>query len=150
MNTRLLFPWRGRSLAALLFAFALAAGSIAQDASANEDLSKGPVAMTLEGGIVAQLEITPRPIESMKPLAISVTLTRDGKPVEGAELTLDLGMPAMYMGKNSPTMTETSPGRFEGKGLVTRCMSGDKHWQAEITVKEGGVSRKIVFPFIAL
>ncbi|HUX42074.1 MAG TPA: FixH family protein [Rectinemataceae bacterium] len=150
MNTRFLIPGRGRNLVALLFAFALAASVSAQDATANDDLAKGPVTKELEGGIVARLEILPRPIESMKSLAISVTLTRDGKPVEGAELTLDLGMPAMYMGKNSPTMTETSPGHFEGKGLVTRCMSGDKHWQAEITVKEGGASRKIVFPFIAL
>lgn len=150
MNTRLLFSRPGRGLAALLFAFALAASIGAQEATANDDLSKGPVTKELEGGIVARLEILPRPIESMKSLAITVVLTREGKPLEGAELVLDLGMPAMYMGKNSPTMTEVAPGRFEGKGLVTRCMSGDKHWQAEITVKEGGANHKIVFPFIAL
>jgi hypothetical protein len=150
MNSRILFSNPGRSLAALLFAFTLAASIGAQEATANEDLSMGPVTKVLDGGIVAQLEILPRPIESMKPLSITIILTRDGKPLEGAELTVDLGMPAMYMGKNSPTMAEVEPGRFEGKGLVTRCMSGDKHWQAEITVKEGGASRKIVFPFIAL
>jgi hypothetical protein len=131
-------------VACLLFAVAAAAAEGTMPAG---DLAQGPVTRVLEGGLVVSLEILPRPIEAMKELGFVVILTREGRPVEGAELSLELSMPAMYMGRNSPTLTEVKPGRFEGRGVVPRCMSGDKRWQATILVKEAGASLKVVLPF---
>ena len=136
-----------RAFVAALASCLLVAAAAAEEAIPAGDLARGPVARELEGGLVVSFEILPRPIEAMKELVFAVTLTREGKPVEGAGLSLALSMPAMYMGRNSPTLTEVKPGRFEGRGVVPRCMSGDKRWQATILVKEAGASFSVVFPF---
>ena len=146
MNTRHLWSRGGRSLGAVLLAFALATFAGAETTASTEDLNQGPVTKELDGGLVVQFEIFPRPIPAMKQLEFALTLTRDGKAVEGAEVSLEFTMPAMYMGKNSPTLVEVSPGRFEGKGLIVRCMSGDKRWLATIVIKEAGGSHKVAFP----
>ncbi len=35
-------------------------------------------------------------------------------------------MPGMFMGKNRPALKKVSDGRYEGKGVITRCPSGNK------------------------
>ncbi|MEI6876899.1 MAG: hypothetical protein WCL50_17430 [Spirochaetota bacterium] len=141
---------RASGLPALLFAVllcALSAAAPAEGLSAGTDPGKGPVAKELEDGLLVQFEILPRPIKAMKDLVFSVTLSRAGKPVTDAELLLDLTMPAMYMGKNSPVLTQAGAGRFEAKGLLPRCMSGDKRWQAELLIREGTGTHRVVFLF---
>jgi hypothetical protein len=118
-----------------------------QAAPQAAELTLGPVTRELEGGLVVQFEIQPRPIAAMKDLVFTVTLSRAGKPVVGAEVTVDLTMPAMFMGKNSPALAYRGGGIYEGKGVLPRCMSGDKRWQAELVVREGGVTRTVAFPF---
>ena len=145
---------RTRAFVAAVLACALAASAAAQDpkaastpAPSSVDLAKGPVTRELEGGLLVQFEILPRPIAAMKDLVFVVTLTRAGKPVIGAEVTVDLTMPAMFMGKNSPVLAYRDGGRYEGKGILPRCMSGDKRWQAELIIREGSITRKVAFPF---
>jgi hypothetical protein len=64
-----------------------------------------------------------------------------------AEVQVDLTMPAMFMGKNRPVLKHVGEGRYEGKAVLPRCMSGDKRWQAEILVKEGSGEARALFPF---
>ncbi len=63
-----------------------------------------------------------------------VRLTRHGASVDDAEVGLDLTMPGMYMGKNTPLMKHVAGGRYEGTGVIMRCPSGKKLWRATVSV----------------
>ncbi|MFZ4615030.1 MAG: hypothetical protein ACOYM2_02395, partial [Rectinemataceae bacterium] len=91
--------------------------------------------------------ILPRPVKPMSDLVLVVNLSRAGRALVDAEVQVDLTMPAMFMGKNRPVLKHVGEGRYEGKAVLPRCMSGDKRWQAEILVKEAGSEARAVFPF---
>jgi hypothetical protein len=111
------------------------------------DLAQGPCSLSLEGGLLVQFEILPRPILPLKELLFVVTLSRDGRPVEDALVEVDLSMPAMYMGRNRPSLVHVGQGRYEGRGVVTRCMSGDRRWLAELLIKDSHGEQRAAFPF---
>lgn len=76
------------------------------------------------------LEILPRPVRHMEELTFRVTV----KPADNlpSTLVLDLSMPGMHMGKNQVRLEKSASGAWEGKGLIVRCMSGRKLWEAAI------------------
>ena len=100
------------------------------------DIQKGPCAATTGNGLSIQFDITPRPVRAMSELTFHMNISRQGRPVDDAEVTLSLTMPGMYMGKNQPVVKAIGNGRYEATGIVTRCMSGRKTWQAEVMTKE--------------
>ena len=67
-----------------------------------------------------------------------VIVTRNGKPITDASVRLDLSMPHMFMGRNQPVLKQVKDGRYEGKGIITRCASGRKTWQADVVVESAG------------
>jgi hypothetical protein len=80
-------------------------------------------------------DITPKHVPAMAELVFTVLLQRQGKPVDDAHVSLDLTMPGMYMGLNRPLLKFIWSGRYEGKGILQRCPSGQKIWKAEVVIE---------------
>ncbi len=85
-----------------------------------------------------RLEIDPPAVPTMVPLTFQLVLTQLQDPVTDAVVELSLSMPGMYMGPNRPALTHLGGGRYEGQGVLPRCSSGRRLWQAEVTVRRQG------------
>jgi nitrogen fixation protein FixH len=121
-----------------VYAEQAASGSAAGTAAASGTLCNiqvGPCSREIDGGLTVTFDILPKPVFAMSDITFSVTLARRGTPVtDVSSVMLDLSMPGMFMGKNQPAIKKTGAGRYEGKGVIIRCPSGKKTWQAEVTV----------------
>jgi len=123
-----------------LIAFVVAAVQVSagerdiQHQSCNVDA--GPcVAKTADNAIEVALDITPKPVAAMRDLTFRVKLKgRNGRPVTDASVKIDLSMPGMYMGKNEVELTYRN-GMYEGTGIIVRCPSGKKTWQADVVIR---------------
>jgi hypothetical protein len=100
------------------------------------DIQHGSCVMETNGMTIT-FDILPKPVRTMSELQFIVTITRKKHPVTDASVTLDLSMPGMYMGKNRPALKYLGQGRYQGSGIITRCTSGQKSWQAQVTVGSG-------------
>ncbi|MFA5352783.1 MAG: hypothetical protein WC291_01005 [Thermodesulfovibrionales bacterium] len=121
--------------AAIVFSAVLLLSCSAQQSSPDLpdcDISQGPCAKTVMNRQVV-LEISPRPVEAMKEL--SFRLTAEG--CREREIFLDLTMPGMYMGENRVVLRRVR-GAYEGKGIIPRCPSGRRLWQATIDIPGTG------------
>lgn len=125
----------------ILTAFLLAvAGSISAADKYQEmlncDLHAGPCVQSVSGYTVT-FEVTPRPVKAMKDLSFRITL--DGKLPENPDLPyIDLGMPGMNMGPNRVKLKSAGDSAYEGRGVIVRCPSGRRIWQATITLPDVG------------
>jgi hypothetical protein len=97
-------------------------------------------------GMSIVFDVQPKPVASMSESTFIVTLSRSGKPVTDAAIHIDLSMPGMFMGKNQPVLTHRKDGRYEGKGIITSCVSGKKTWLADVVIDSAGATT--VFGFI--
>ena len=108
----------------------------AAKAAQSADSPRGLNALHVPDGFSVEFDIMPKPVAAMSDLSFAVTLTRRGTPAaDVSSVMLDLSMPGMVMGKNQPAMKGAGAGRYGGKGVIIRCASGKKTWQAEVTVK---------------
>jgi hypothetical protein len=78
-----------------------------------------------------RFSVTPQPVRAMKPLLFHVNLQNYGEP---QSVMVDLSMPKMYMGMNQVTMKKSSPGVYEGVGIIPICPTGLKLWQASVII----------------
>ena len=78
-----------------------------------------------------RLTVTPQPVRAMKPLLFHVNLHNYGEP---QSVMVDLSMPNMYMGINQVTLKKSSPGVYEGMGIIPICPTGLKQWQASVII----------------
>jgi hypothetical protein len=102
------------------------------------DIQRGKCSQKTPDGITIEFDIQPKPVAAMSELTFFIALIRSDKPFSGASsVILDLSMPGMYMGKNRPALKPLGDGRYEGKGIIMRCLSGRRAWQAEVTFKRG-------------
>lgn len=98
------------------------------------DVDRGPcVAVT--GRTEVTLDISPKPVKAMKELFFVVTVR--GANVRGP-LLLELSMPGMYMGRNEVALKRSPEGSFSGRGVIPRCPTGGKLWQADLTIPGTG------------
>jgi hypothetical protein len=112
------------------------------------DIQRGPCIREAGDGMTVEFDIQPKPVTAMSGLTFFIHLTRNGKPVTDlSSVVLDLTMPGMYMGKNRPVLKRMDKGRYEGKGLITRCMSNSRTWQAEVVVERAKRISVAVFEF---
>jgi hypothetical protein len=105
----------------------------------NCDLHNGACSQRLQDTDV-RLEVTPRPVKAMTDLLFKVTLSGSFTAPQSAPY-IDLGMPGMNMGPNRVLLKSTGPASFEGQGVIVRCPSGRKIWQATVTLPELGAAR---------
>ncbi len=97
------------------------------------NIHQGPCTIT-SGNRTVTLNIEPKPVSAMKELTFSMTVSPCDKLPD--TLLLDLSMPGMMMGKNQVTLVKKSGCRYEGKGIIVRCMSGRTLWQVTILSDE--------------
>ena len=133
--------------ASLALASALAGCQRGSGPPGGCDLARGPCAAA-KGGIAFRLELTPRPPRPLSELEASLALSSGGAPLEEAEVALALEMPGMYMGENRFALRPLGGGRYRGKVVLVRCLSGRRDWVAEVTarLRDGRVARAR-FPF---
>jgi hypothetical protein len=98
-------------------------------------LSRGPCAAEVNGKKIV-FDITPKPVRAMQETAFKVNLSGGQTKADLPELTVDLGMPGMYMGTNKVLMKKTAEGQYEGKGIIPRCPSGRNRWMATVHISE--------------
>jgi hypothetical protein len=99
------------------------------------DLNYSPCTKSLSGCRVT-LDINPKPIRAMKNLTFTVVLS--GKKPE-SEPSIGLGMPGMTMGPNRVNLKLMKEGTYQGEGVVVKCPSGKKTWQAIVTIPPLGI-----------
>ncbi|HEY6001920.1 MAG TPA: hypothetical protein VIV57_03535 [Anaeromyxobacter sp.] len=103
------------------------------------DLGSAPCARPLPGGGEVRLELGPRPLVTMKELAVRVELGPGAGAADGgASVIVSFSMPGMNMGENRSRLAATAPGRFEGKAVLVRCPSGGRQWLADVEVASPG------------
>jgi hypothetical protein len=100
------------------------------------DIQHGPCVMEMNGMTIT-FDILPKPVRTLSELQFMVIIKRNNTPVTDASVTLNLSMPGMYMGKNRPVLRHFGRGTYQGTGIITRCTTGKKTWQAKITVGRG-------------
>jgi nitrogen fixation protein FixH len=110
------------------------------------DVGAGPCALPLPGGGEVRLELGPRPLVTMKELAVRVDLGA-GAASDRASVSVSFSMPGMNMGENRSRLAPAAPGRFEGKAVLVRCPSGGREWLADVEVAAPGApARSARFP----
>lgn len=123
--------------AAVVLTFAFAGCKAKEPEQAPSPLA--PVEISKPAVSSIELRYAPDPPVALKDTAFTVVVKDDkGGPITDATVEVDLSMPGMYHGENKPEMAETSPGVYEGKGILT--MGGD--WVAKV-----GVSGNVVGGF---
>jgi len=99
-------------------------------------------------GLTLALELGPRPLRPLTEPAMTVEVRRGGLPVEGAEVSVEISMPGMYMGENRTALAAAGAGRYAGKVVLVRCASGRRDWVAEVTARlPGGGAARARFRF---
>ena len=102
----------------------------------NCNLHAGPCTQSFSENTVI-LEVTPRPVKAMQDLFFKVTLTGKLSKAPRAPY-IDLGMPGMNMGPNRVQLKPSGNATYEGRGVIVRCPSGRRTWQATITIPDAG------------
>ena len=96
------------------------------------------------GDLSAELSFSPDPPGMMSAVEMTLTLTdSSGSPVEGAQVSYDLTMPAMRMPLNQPEATEQGGGVYLAEATFT--MGGE--WQTAATVTVNGETVDFTFDF---
>ena len=105
--------------AAVLTSLAPPAKAVAEIGKPLATVGPGPVAESVErNGYTLKLGVAPNKAAANN--RFDVTLTKDGRPVEGAALTAGFAMLDMEMGRQAYRLPETAPGRYgrEAPALV--------------------------------
>ena len=107
---------------------------------ADCSIDQGPCTKSV-GNREVIFDISPKPVSVMKEVTFIVhVIGRNVAPT----LLLDLSMPGMYMGRNEVVLKKRPDGKYVGKGILPRCPSGRRLWQAEIDIPGTG---KVSFRF---
>jgi hypothetical protein len=102
----------------------------------NCDLHQGACTQSLAGTTVT-LTVSPRPVKAMRDLLFQVSLSNERLPAAKPPY-IDLGMPGMDMGPNRVQLKSTGNATYEGQGVIVRCPSGRRTWQATVTIPDMG------------
>jgi hypothetical protein len=97
------------------------------------NLNSGPCVRQADG-LTVTFEIFPRPFHPMREIFFAVLLEHAGNPVDDADVTIDLTMPGMYMGKNFLNLDHIGDGVYRSQGVLPRCPRGGKLWRSEVTI----------------
>ena len=112
------------------------------------DIQIGSCIARIGDGTVIEFDVQPKPVMVMTESAFVVIVIKNGTPIPDASVHLDLSMPHMFMGKNQPVLKQVKDGRYEGTGVITRCASGKKTWQADVfTIGADGKTAVAAFVF---
>jgi hypothetical protein len=102
----------------------------------NCDFHQSACTQNLAGSTVT-LTVTPQPVKAMQDLIFQVAITGQLPPSSKLPY-IDLGMPGMNMGPNRVQLKSTGNTTYEGSGVIVRCPSGRRTWQATVTIPDVG------------
>jgi copper transport protein len=120
--------------AAVLSSLAPPSSALAKVQNVAAHVGPGPVTATVaKAPYKVQVQVTPN--RAAVPNAFSLTLTRDGKPVPGAEVITKFDMLDMEMGEQSYRLREQRPGVFS-RSAPALVMVG--HWGLQFEVTPPG------------
>ena len=97
--------------AALLSSLAPPAAALAKEGSALAKVGPGPVGTVVHRGPYT-LRVLVHPNKAVVPNSFALALTKNGKPVRRADVTLTLSMLDMQMANQELQLTETRPGIY--------------------------------------
>ena len=121
-------------VAAVLSSLAPPPPAFAQESSALARVGPGKVAETVTSdGYVLQVLVDPN--KAVQPNSFALRLTRDGKPVTGADVTLNFAMLDMEMPNLEYQLAETAPGVYSHKASAL-VMVG--HWGLTFNITPKG------------
>jgi len=109
-------------------------------------MDAGPCTKTVDG-LTVSVDITPKPLKAMRNLRFRTTLSNAGKPVTDASVSIALSMPGMFMGQNVIRLVHVHEGIYEGNGVIVRCPSGKKIWQALVDIRRAGREAAVNYLF---
>jgi nitrogen fixation protein FixH len=100
---------------------------------------------TVDGLLIA-LEANPNPQLNTNEVFIIALYDAQGRPVENADVYLDLDMPAMPMGSNQPIAEHSQNGQYRAETAYT--MTGD--WTIDVIVAYNGEEYRARFERVVL
>jgi copper transport protein len=122
--------------AAVLSSLAPPSKALASVGHATARVGPGEVREVVErNGYRLALRVSPN--RAAVPNAFQVDISRDGKPVRGADVAVDFAMLDMEMGQQAYRLTETAPGRYS-RSAPALVMVG--HWGLDFRVTPPGAS----------
>jgi copper transport protein len=134
--------WSAVVAAAVLSSLAPPPPALAQEGGALARVGPGPVKRTVtKNGYTLQVLVAPN--RAAVPNDFALKLTRQGKPVTGADVTVTFAMLDMEMGAQEFRLTETTPGTYARPANPALVMVG--HWGLSFQVTPKGGK-----PFTAL
>ena len=120
--------------AAVLSSLAPPSKALASVGGAKAKVGPGPVSeVVTQNGYRLAVRVAPN--KAAVPNSFQVAITRGGKPVRNANVTLDFAMLDMEMGQQAYHLTETSPGTY-GRAAPALVMVG--HWGLSFQVAPPG------------
>jgi copper transport protein len=132
----LVLVWAAVVAAAVLSSLAPPPPALAQEGGALARVGPGRVARTVtKDGYTLQVLVSPN--RAAVPNDFALKITRNGKPVTGADVTVTFAMLDMEMGNQEFRLTETSPGVYSRPANPALVMVG--HWglSFQVTPKHG-------------
>jgi copper transport protein len=127
--------------AALLSSLAPPSKFLGEEGSALAKVGPGPVASVVHRGPYT-LKVLVQPNKAAAPNKFALQITKNGRPVTGANVTVTFAMLDMEMGNQEYQLSETSPGTY-ARPAPALVMVG--HWGLTFAVTPKGGS-----PFTAL
>lgn len=100
------------------------------------DLGASACTLPLDGGGEVTLELSPRPLRTLRELAVSARLSPAAVGEETA--TVAFAMAGMEMGRNEARLAADGDGRLAGTAVLVPCPSGRRDWTAEVRVERAG------------
>jgi copper transport protein len=120
--------------AAVLSSLAPPSKALASVGGAKAKVGPGPVSeVVTQNGYRLAVRVSPN--KAAVPNSFQVAISRGGKPVRNADVTLDFAMLDMEMGQQAYHLTETSPGTY-GRAAPALVMVG--HWGLSFQVAPPG------------
>ncbi len=120
------------------------AGELRVVAPEECDLNERACAAELSSGGEALLDLAPRPMPTLQPLAVTLQLT--GQDPEWVEI--DFAGVEMYMGFNRARLERVNPGSYRGEAVLPVCASEAMTWAATV-LPEGDAERgQVQFRFV--
>jgi copper transport protein len=120
--------------AAVLSSLAPPSKALASVGGAKARVGPGPVSeVVMQNGYRLAVRVAPN--KAAVPNSFQVAITRGGKPLRNADVTLDFAMLDMEMGQQAYHLTETSPGTY-GRAAPALVMVG--HWGLSFQVAAPG------------
>lgn len=108
------------------------------------DLNRRACTADLPSGGQALLDLEPRPMPTLEPLAVTLQLT--GQDPEWVEL--DLTGVEMYMGFNRARLERVAPGSYRGEAMLPVCASESMTWAATLLPEGAAEQGQVQFRFV--